>query len=121
MDTPSASHSKPGAANHRRYPRRAISGISGTLPSPGDVEVLDVSVTGIAAEISGEVKTGDHCFLELRHGRDRAMVEAVVKWSSVRRVEREPDRLVLKFRAGMAFVDIDRDGAGGIWQCILTE
>jgi hypothetical protein len=111
----------PARTELRRFPRRAVTGIEGTLRSPGDVKVIDLSVIGLAAELSTEVKTGDHCFLELRHGRDRAMVETVVKWKSLPRLVRDPGRPPLAFRAGMAFVDIDRDGSGGIWSCILPE
>lgn len=111
----------PAPADLRRFPRRAVSGIQGTLRSPGDVKVLDLSLIGLAAELSADVKPGDHCFLELRHGRSRAMVETVVKWRSLPRIVREPGWPPLTFRAGMAFVDIDRDGPEGIWSCILPE
>ncbi len=114
-----------GSADRRRYPRRAIPGIEGTLRSPGDVRILELSLTGLSAEVSSEIQPGEHCFLELRHHHDTkhdsAMVEAIVKWTAVRGVEREANRLVPRFCAGMAFVDIDRDGTGGIWDCILTE
>lgn len=85
------------------------------------MKVLDLSLTGLSAEVAGEVTTGEHCFLELRHGRCVAMVEAEVKWSAARLVERETDRPVMRFFAGMAFVDIDRDDSSGIWSCILPE
>lgn len=113
--------SQAGAADRRRYPRRVIPGIEATLRSPGDVKVFDLSLTGLAAEVAQEMHPGEHCFLELRHRRDRAMVETVVKWSSPKNAAREIDFLVPKFLAGMSFVDIDREGAAGIWDCILTE
>ena len=96
-------------------------GIEGTLRSPGDVRVVDLSVTGLSAELAREVKPGDHCFLELRHGRSRAMVEAVVKWSALPHIQREVGRPPLAFLTGMAFVDIEHDGTDPIWECILPE
>ena len=96
-------------------------GIEGTLRSPGDVRVVELSVTGLSAELAREVKPGDHCFLELRHGRSRAMVETVVKWSALPRIQREAGRPPLAFLTGMAFVDIDHDGTDPLWECILPE
>lgn len=108
-------------SNRRRHARRPIAGIQATLRSPGDVKVLDLSLTGLATEVPGEIQPGEHCFLELRHDRHRVVVETVVKWASVTRVERGAGRLVPMFRAGMAFVDIERQDEGGIWDWILTE
>lgn len=113
--------SQEGAADRRRYPRRVIPGIEATLRSPGDVKVFDLSLTGMAAEVAQQMRPGEHCFLELRHRQDRAVVETVVKWSSTKKVGREIDLLMPKFLAGMSFIDIDREGVGGIWDCILTE
>ena len=85
------------------------------------MRVVDLSVTGLSAELAREVKPGDHCFLELRHGRSRAMVEAVVKWSALPHIQREVGRPPLAFLTGMAFVDIEHDGTDPIWECILPE
>ena len=97
METPriASTRTRPVPSDRRRYPRRTIPGIRGTLRSPGDVEVLDISLTGLAAEVAGEVTAGEHCFLELRHERSVAMVEAEVKWSAARLVERDTDPPVM--------------------------
>ena len=108
-------------ADRRRAPRRQIDGVLGTRRSPGDLTVLDLSLTGLAAEAVGEIAPGQHCFLELVHERHRVHVEAVVRWASVTRVERQSDRFVPVFRAGLAFVEVDRDDSGGIWDWLLPE
>jgi hypothetical protein len=108
-------------ADRRRYPRRKVPGIVGTLRSPDDVRVLDLSVTGLSAELADEVRPGQHCYLELRYGGSRATVETVVKWSKLPRIQRDASRPPLAFVAGMAFVDIARDSTDGLWGCILPE
>lgn len=107
------------AADRRGSPRRQVEGVLGTRRSPGDFTVLDLSLTGLAAEAEGELAPGQHCFLELVHQQHRAHIEAVVRWASVTRVERRSDRFVPVFRAGLSFVDIDLDDTGGIWNWIL--
>lgn len=107
--------------DRRRGARRVIPGIEATLRSPGDVRVLDVSLTGLATEVPGELAPGQHCFISLRHDRHTVMVETVVKWAGVNRMERRFGRLIPMYRAGMVFVDIEREDSGGIWDWILTE
>jgi hypothetical protein len=119
--TPAAPRPEAHGADRRRHPRRQIAGIQGTLRSPGDLTVLDISLTGLSAEAAAEIDPGQHCFLELVHQRHRVHIEAVVRWASVTRVERKSDRFVPVFRAGLSFVDTDRDDSGGIWDWILTE
>jgi len=108
------------ATDRRRDPRRQVSGVQGTRRSPGDLTVLDLSLTGLAAEAVGELTPGERCFLELVHQRHRVHVEAIVRWTSVTRVERRRDRFIPVFRAGLSFVDIDLDDSGGIWNWIRT-
>ncbi|MFN7940980.1 MAG: PilZ domain-containing protein [Thermoanaerobaculia bacterium] len=119
--TPPAQSPHANRGDRRRHPRRQIAGIQGTLRSPGDLTVLDISLTGLSAEAAGEIDPGQHCFLELVHQRHRVHIEAIVRWTSVTRVERRSDRFVPVFRAGLSFVDTDRDDSGGIWDWILTE
>ncbi len=106
------------AADRRRDPRRQIAGVLGTRRSPGDLTVLDLSLTGLAAEVTGEINPGQHCFLELVHQRHRVHVETVTRWVEVARIEHQKNGSVPVFRAGLSFVDIHRDGSGGIWDWI---
>lgn len=108
-------------SDRRRAARRRITGVTGTRRSPGDLTVLDLSVSGLAAEAIGEIAPGEHCFVELVHQGHHVHVEAVVRWASVTRVERSADRFIPVFRAGLSFVAVDRDEEGGIWDWILPE
>lgn len=109
-----------GTDDRRRAPRRQIAGVLGTRRSPGDLTVLDLSLTGLAAEAIGEIVPGERCFVELIHQGHRVNVEAVVRWASVTRVERSADRFIPVFRTGLSFVEIDRDDSGGIWDWIVA-
>lgn len=118
--TPSEARAAAAAAERRRAPRRQIPGVLGTRRWPGDLTVLDLSLTGLAAESVGELIPGQHCFFELVHRCYAVQVEAVVRWASVTRVERKNDRLEPVFRAGLSFVDVYREESGGIWDWILA-
>jgi hypothetical protein len=118
---PTRVRSAPAPSDRRRAARRRITGVTGTRRSPGDLTVLDLSLTGLAAEAIGEIAPGERCFVELVHQGHRVHVEAVVRWASVTRVERSADRFIPVFRAGLSFVAIDRDESGGIWDWILPE
>lgn len=125
MTPAEASPTKPrwtaAPSDRRRAARRRVTGVTGTRRSPGDLTVLDLSLTGLAAEAIGEIAPGEHCFVELVHQGHRVNVEAVVRWASVTRVERSADRFIPVFRTGLAFVAIDRDDSGGIWDWILPD
>ena len=89
--------------------------------SPGDVQVLDVSLTGLALESPKPLAPGEHCFLELRHDHHTVSVEAEVRWAYAYRIDKTDDSLQPVFRAGVSFVDIVREDAGGIWDWLLVE
>jgi hypothetical protein len=108
-------------ANRRRHHRARIEGLSATLHSPGDVEVLDLSVAGLAFEAAEDLAPGARCFLELRHEAGTASVEVEIRWTSVRRVERTRGTLMPVFRAGGAFRDVHRDRSGGVLDWLLVD
>lgn len=118
---PTKAPAAPAPSDRRRAERRRITGVTGTRRSPGDLTVLDLSLTGLAAEAIGEIAPGERCFVELVHQGHRVNVEAVVRWASVTRVERSADRFIPVFRTGLSFVTVDRDESGGIWDWILPE
>ncbi len=108
-------------ANRRRHIRASIPDISATLHSPGDVEILDLSLSGMAIEAAGEIGPGDRCFLELRHQGHAVSMEVEVRWSSVLRMERLRDTLMPVFRAGVAFVEVLPDREGGLFDWLVVD
>ncbi len=111
---------EPSASDRRRAARRHIPGIEATLRTPGDVKVLDVSLFGAAIEAPAELEVGDSVCLEMRHGQQRANVEAAVRWCSVSRVVRQRGSLVPVSTVGVEFRDIYRSGDTGIWDWIMV-
>ena len=107
--------------NRRRHLRANITEISGTLNSPGDVEVLDLSLSGMAIEAAAELEEGDRCFLELRHQGHSVSLEVEVRWSSVLRVERTRNAFVPVFRAGVAFLEVLPDNNGGLFEWLVVD
>jgi len=93
----------------------------GTLRSPGDAAILDLSLAGVSFEAPGELHPGDRCYLELQHDSGRASVEVEVRWASVRRVERLSNDLVPVFRAGGAFLDVQNDASDGILGWLMVD
>lgn len=109
------------ADERRRYRRARIPGIRATHRTLDDVEVVDLSLAGMALEAPGEFEPGDHCFFELRHGEHTVNVEAEVRWASAYRVRRTETSLEPVFRLGVSFVDILKDETGGIWSWLLVD
>jgi hypothetical protein len=109
------------ALRKRRAPRHRVPGIQGTLDSPGDVLVLDLSVHGIGFEAPRELHAGQSCFVELRHRGHVASMEVEIRWASAHRVERLRNTLVPVFRAGGAIKDLHRDSKGGVWDLVLPQ
>jgi len=112
---------EPTAAERRRHHRAHIPTLSGTYRSPGDVQVLDVSLAGVAFEATGALSPGDHCFLELHHASGHANVEVEVRWASVQRVELLRGSVVPTIRAGGAFLDVQSDGNGGLLDWLVVD
>lgn len=109
------------SSDRRRHLRANISEISGTLHSPGDVEVLDLSLSGMAIEAATELEKGDRCFLELRHHGHSVSLEVEVRWASVLRVERLRDTFMPVFRAGVAFLEVLPDREAGLFEWLVVD
>ncbi len=107
--------------NRRRHLRARIPEISATLHSPGDVEVLDLSLAGMAIKASADLEPGDHCFLELRHHKHSVCLEVEVRWTSVMGVEFVHDRLLPFYQAGVAFLEIVPDREPGIFEWLVVD
>ena len=104
----------------RRHGRHVIDGIVGTLRTPGDVEVRNIGLYGMSLRVEGELEVGDHHFLELQHRRHKVNVEVNVKWVVVHR-EAQRGEVHTFCHSGVEFIDIYRDGAGGIWDWIVVS
>lgn len=57
-----------GKEERRRAPRHAVEGVAGTLRLLSKAQVLNVSVTGMAARTSTHLRVGQTCDVRLEHG-----------------------------------------------------
>lgn len=116
---------RPGGAGRtddaRRFPRHVIEGIEGSLRSPGDVEVCDLSLAGMSIETANELVPGESYFLELRHRGKVVSLEVRVKWVEHLLADGGPNEARQVYRGGVSFVDVYRDTEGGIWDWIFPD
>lgn len=105
--------------DRRRFDRRKLDRIVGTLQSPRDVKVRDLSLAGMRIETSCPVQAGQIHVVELRHGEHEIHVTVEVKWVHDTGTGEEGQPL---FSAGVGFVEVHREaGSAGIWEWILPE
>ncbi len=103
----------------RRHGRFPVSGIYGSLQTPGDLKLLDLSRSGISFETANLMTVGRNYFIELRYGKAMVNLEVVVKWCAQRGSSRDAEgHEVPVFQAGGGFVDVHRDAPGGIWAAL---
>lgn len=106
----------------RRHPRFPIGGFNGTLKTPGDVTVLNLSRRGIAFETPHRITPGERYYLELRFQEQAANMEVLIKWCSVREPEPgEDDDADFISWAGGSVLDVFRESEGGIWDLVEPE
>lgn len=65
----------------RRAPRHAVEGLAGTLRLVSKVEILNISVTGMAARTSTHLRVGQTCDLRLEHGARSLRLPGTVVWA----------------------------------------
>lgn len=103
----------------RRELRIPVRGIEGSLQSPGDVRVVDLSRHGVSFETLHKLTVGDDCFLELRYRNKVVSVATVLRWCSLTSASNPEE--IRAFRAGGAFTEVLADGPDGLWSCLVAE
>lgn len=99
----------------RGFERIPVDTLTGTLHTPGDIEVLDLSRTGMSFATAERLEQGADYDVELRHRGQPVTLEINVRW--VRPAEpagKEPPR----FRVGAEFVSVLAKSDTGIWDWI---
>ena len=111
-----------GSGDQRRDIRFPIGGFTGTLKTPGDVKIRDLSRRGIGFETNQTLTPGESCFLEVRFQEQAASLEVQVRWCANEATDRqEPDTGPVRAIAGGRVVDLYKDASGGIWDLIEPE
>lgn len=108
------------ARDQRRYSRFPVQGIYGSLRTPRDVRVLNLSRSGVSFETTEKVSEGENCFLELRFHAEVASLEVKILWVMTREGDGSGGSAseVPVYQAGGTFIDIHRDRADGFWSAL---
>ena len=101
----------------RHFQRFPVEHIEGALHDLGDLQVLDLSQTGLAFETEFPVEEGSRPELELRYRNQGVRVSVVIRWARPER--REEGRRI--YRAGAEFLDVIQKDDTGLWDFILAE
>jgi hypothetical protein len=107
-----------GSPQRRREKRFPVAGIRGTLRTPQDVRVVNLSRRGISFETEQDVVPGDDYGLELRYRGRVVNLVANVRWCALRGPEAPDDSPV--YRAGGPFLDVEA-GEGGLWESLVPD
>lgn len=103
------------AARTRREMRFPVEGVRGSLKSPGDLRIINVSRSGLAFATMHHLAVGDHYFIEIRYQGQTANLELELRWCFWQPETGDDDEHPV-FLAGGRFVDIVRDDPGGLWR-----
>jgi hypothetical protein len=101
----------------RHFQRFPVEHIEGTLHTPGDLRVVDLSQTGLAFETEFPVEEGSRPEIELRYRNQGVRVAVRVRWARPER--REKERQI--YRSGAEFLDVIEKSDTGLWDFILAE
>ncbi len=96
----------------RRHRRYDVQGVRGILVFPLRVEVLNMSLTGLAVESRRALKIGSRYDLKLHNGREAIDVNVEVQWCHLVRTEpAESGDVAAVYQAGLDFRHVLNDQA----------
>lgn len=106
-------------AHERRYPRYEIAGLAGHLVVPIQIQVINVSLGGMALETNSYLQFGRAYTLRLEGGGQSLSLTGTVAWCSLRQTTKSPDGEVLPvYRAGLKFEALSSDRSRDLWDLI---
>lgn len=94
----------------RRYPRYVVQGVEGTLLFTTHVDILNISINGVALKANRRLEIGRQYVLKLEYMDRTVSVNGVVVWSVLSELTDGPHaEKVPVYKAGMRFTDILSD------------
>jgi hypothetical protein len=105
--------------NKRRHPRFTVEGLVGKVTSVAQVEVVNLSLSGVAIKAEQRLNIGREYTLRLEMGERTVQVKGTVVWSTLSglRPNAAGEARPL-YSAGLRFVDVLNDKVLGIMQFI---
>ena len=94
----------------RQYPRYVVEGVEGTLMFTTHVDILNISINGVALKANRRLEIGREYILRLEYKDRTVSVNGVVVWSVLSELTDGPHaEKVPVYKAGMRFTDIISD------------
>jgi len=96
----------------RRFARYRLEGLRGRMVFASHVEILDLSLGGVAILADRRLDIGNEYSLTVERGRREVHLKGVVTWSAVSGLQRRPrGESVAEYAAGIQFADVLNSGA----------
>jgi c-di-GMP-binding flagellar brake protein YcgR len=100
---------QPPRSKERRFPRFTVEGVHGKMALSTVVDVVNLSLGGMAVRADRRFNIGSECTLKLPVGERDLTVQGVVVWSSLTGVTRKGEDTVPQYSAGIRFRDMISD------------
>ncbi len=105
--------------SHRRFPRYDVTGVAASFVLPARVEVVNLSLGGMALETSQYLEFGRDYLLQVNDGQHSISLTGTVVWCSLRRTVKAKRHDVLPvYRAGFKFQVISGRPLRELWHFI---
>jgi hypothetical protein len=105
--------------SRRRHQRFEVAGLGGRLVVPMEVQVVDLSLGGMALETNGYLQFGRRYSVHLENGGRRATLIATVAWCKLRGTKKNPaGEVVPVYRAGLRFQVLAGERLHELWEII---
>ena len=106
-------------SERRQYPRYEVAGLGGHLVVPIKMEVINLSLGGLALETSSYLQFGRNYSLRLKGESSDLALTGTVAWCALRRTARSAAGEVLPvYRAGLRFDGLSSDKSQRLWDLI---
>jgi len=112
----------PKAGASRRFRRYEVVGIGGRLVVPMEVQVVNLSLGGMALETNDYLQFGRRYNVNLDNGGQRISLVATVAWCKLRRTEKNRSGEVMPvYRAGLRFQVLGGERLHELWEIIRSH
>jgi len=106
----------------RQYPRYVVEGVEGTLMFTTHVDILNISINGVALKANRRLEIGREYILRLEYKDRTVSVNGVVVWSVLSELTDGPHaEKVPVYKAGMRFTDIISDNMARLLEFIESH
>lgn len=93
------------AADKRGARRYQVEGLEGRIPLMALVEIVNISLSGVALKVDRHLRLGSECTLRLQQGDDGASVRGTVVWSTLTGFRRNGADSCAEYSIGLRFID----------------